>query len=312
MAPQAMQISIIIPAFNRAAELPRAVHSCLQQDLTATEIIVVDDGSTDATASILASLTHPALKAVRHERNRGVSAARATGVQHARGDWVLCLDSDDELLPGAVALISEKIKRTPATVHRLCFSYVTEHGTTVPTPHPSDGVVTYVGYLRWLESVSASDFSNCIRRSTFTSVPFPVKRVYETGYHLDFAKRYQSQFLPDAVALIHSGANNRSSHAALRSILRTQQLMARDMASEYVRLVEDHGKAMATHCPRLYRSIVRQCIQATFLAGGRRRGVKEVLHARAAALAPSLAATAALGLISPSLLAVAAALRRRF
>ena len=304
-------ISIVIPAFNRASVLPRVLRSCLQQDLTATEIIVVDDGSTDGTAAVLTSMAHPALKPVRHEQNRGVSAARATGVTHAHGEWVLCLDSDDELLPGALALISERVKRAPATVHRLCFSYVTERGTTVPEPHPGEVVLTYVGYLRWLENVSASDFSNCIRRCTFTSVPFPVKRVYETGYHSDFARRYQSEFFTDAVGLIHSDASNRSSNSTFRSLLRDQRMMARDLALEYARIVEDHGAAMAKHCPRIYRSLVRRSIQTSFLAGGRRSGIREALHSGPSVLAPSLAVTALLGAVSPSLLGAAAALRRR-
>ena len=88
-------ISVIIPAFNRAHTLPRALDSVLSQTLKPREIIVVDDGSTDETNAVLAN--YPGLCIISQD-NRGVSAARNVGIEKAGGEWLAFLDSDDEWL----------------------------------------------------------------------------------------------------------------------------------------------------------------------------------------------------------------------
>ncbi|MCI5105822.1 MAG: glycosyltransferase [Pseudomonadales bacterium] len=90
-------VSVIIPSYNRGQSLPRALDSVLAQTRPAEEIIVVDDGSDDGTAAMLAR-DYPELACLVQE-NRGVSAARNTGIRAARGDWIALLDSDDEWLP---------------------------------------------------------------------------------------------------------------------------------------------------------------------------------------------------------------------
>jgi glycosyltransferase involved in cell wall biosynthesis len=87
-------VSVIIPTYNRAAWVKEAAGSVLAQTFRDYELLVVDDGSTDATLEALVSLDGP-LKVLRLERRRGVSAARNLGAAAARGDWLAFLDSDD-------------------------------------------------------------------------------------------------------------------------------------------------------------------------------------------------------------------------
>ncbi|OOZ42549.1 glycosyl transferase [Solemya elarraichensis gill symbiont] len=89
-------MSVIIPTFNRAATLSRAIDSVIAQTHTADEIIIVDDGSTDETQQLLAN--YPQLKVIR-QQNLGVSAARNLGIAKASGEWIAFLDSDDAWLP---------------------------------------------------------------------------------------------------------------------------------------------------------------------------------------------------------------------
>ncbi len=89
--------SVIIPVYNRPAEICRAVESVLGQTCTDYELIVVDDGSTDNTPAVLEKY-HGALRVVR-QPNRGVSAARNAGIRAAAGEWLALLDSDDQWLP---------------------------------------------------------------------------------------------------------------------------------------------------------------------------------------------------------------------
>ena len=92
-------ISVIIPCYNQAHFLGEAVESVLAQTYPYYEIIVVDDGSTDATSEVAAS--YPSVRCVR-QRNAGLSAARNAGVKASRGQFLVFLDADDRLLADAL------------------------------------------------------------------------------------------------------------------------------------------------------------------------------------------------------------------
>jgi len=94
-----MNISAVVPTYNRGPYVCRAIDSILAQSLQPVEIIVVDDGSTDGTADLLRSRYGDRLTVI-SQANGGVSSARRTGLEAASGDWIAFLDSDDEWLPG--------------------------------------------------------------------------------------------------------------------------------------------------------------------------------------------------------------------
>jgi glycosyltransferase involved in cell wall biosynthesis len=90
-------ISVVIPAFDAEPFLAESIRSTLDQDLEPLEVIVVDDGSADATSEVAASFGD-AVRLVRHADNRGEAAARNTGVAEARGDCIAMHDADDRML----------------------------------------------------------------------------------------------------------------------------------------------------------------------------------------------------------------------
>src|SRR4030066_2069221 len=94
-------VSVIIPTYNRARFIERAIRSVLNQTYQNFEIIVVDDASTDDTEERVRRLLPNGrrLKYVRHDINRGAGAARDTGIKNAAGEYIALLDSDDEWLP---------------------------------------------------------------------------------------------------------------------------------------------------------------------------------------------------------------------
>lgn len=108
-------ISVIIPTFNRANLLKRALTSVYAQTLAADEVIVVDDGSTDNSETLI----HKHFPQAKYffQENRGVSAARNTGIQQAQGQWLAFLDSDDEWLPEKLAL---QISALQKTAYKIC------------------------------------------------------------------------------------------------------------------------------------------------------------------------------------------------
>ena len=97
--------SVIICAFDRAGLLPRALDSLLAQSEQDWEAVVVDDGSTDATPEVVQNYADrdPRIRLVQHAENRGVSAARNTGIENSSGLFVTFLDSDDEYAPDHLA-----------------------------------------------------------------------------------------------------------------------------------------------------------------------------------------------------------------
>jgi glycosyltransferase involved in cell wall biosynthesis len=117
-------VSIIIPTYNRAKFLAKALDSVLSQTFRDYEIIVVDDGSTDHTREVLkpygAEITYI------YQENSGVSAARNTGIQHATGEWIAFLDSDDEWLPGYLAFQVERIRQEPQAVAHMTNSFAVQ------------------------------------------------------------------------------------------------------------------------------------------------------------------------------------------
>jgi hypothetical protein len=92
-------VTVVLPTFNRASLLVRAIRSVLGQTCQDWELIVVDDCSTDGTEQAVRSFSDDRIKYIRHDRNRGAGAARNTGIDYARGEYVAFLDSDDEWLP---------------------------------------------------------------------------------------------------------------------------------------------------------------------------------------------------------------------
>ena len=93
-------VSVVVPCYNHGRVVGEAVNSILTQTWQDAEILIVDDGSDQPeTVRRLDRLQHPRTVVIRHERNRGLPAARNTGLRQARGRYVCCLDADDKLHP---------------------------------------------------------------------------------------------------------------------------------------------------------------------------------------------------------------------
>ena len=93
-----MQVSVIIPLFNKAPYVARALHSVLAQTFTDFEVIVVDDGSTDDGGSVVRQFADDRVRMIKQD-NGGPGAARNRGLAEAQGEYVAFLDADDCWLP---------------------------------------------------------------------------------------------------------------------------------------------------------------------------------------------------------------------
>jgi glycosyltransferase involved in cell wall biosynthesis len=104
-------VSVVIPCYNTASFLQEAIQSVRSQTYQRTELIVVDDGSSDDTSDVASS--YPGICLIR-QQNQGVSAARNAGLGQSRGDYVVFLDADDRLLPDAVDVGVRCLESHPA------------------------------------------------------------------------------------------------------------------------------------------------------------------------------------------------------
>lgn len=109
-------VSVVIPTFNRCAQVVEAVSSVMRQKVDALDIVVVDDGSADGTVDAL-RVFEPAIRVVKQPHG-GVSAARNRGITLARYEWIAFLDSDDLWLPRKLSIQMEYLGHHPAI--RIC------------------------------------------------------------------------------------------------------------------------------------------------------------------------------------------------
>jgi len=302
------QFSIVIPVLNRAGMILRAVGSCLRQDFSSFEVWVVDDGSTDGTAEVVEALGDPRVKVLRHPTNRGVCAARNTGIDRARGRWCVFLDSDFELLDGALARLARRCDGAPADVGNLATICTWDHGPDTPSPTPAaDLLLDYEGYLRFCEGLAVSAWFNCIRREVLDVVRYPSGRAYEGSFHLGLAKRFRFLLAQERVVKIYTDARDRVTVAPPRAAMKRMLRDARDSAEDAERVLQEHGDALQRCAPKLHARFVEAAMLHHLLAGERRAALRWVPSVGRARRGATLAATVALGLIGPAPLAWAKA-----
>lgn len=132
--PESPLVSIIVPTYNRGEYLRQAVESVLAQTYGNLELIVVDDGSTDATPQYLDSLSDSRVRVVRRAQRSNAAVARNTGLAAARGEFLAFLDSDDLWFPEKLASQMRRLRESPEA--RWCytlFSVIDGDGNDIPT-----------------------------------------------------------------------------------------------------------------------------------------------------------------------------------
>lgn len=172
-------VSVVIPTYNYGHLLRRAVDSVLTQLRPDCELLVVDDGSTDATPQLLAetgALHPPGFRHIRQD-NAGAAAARNAGLRLSRGEYLLFLDADDEMLPGALDAVCAAVQARPhASV--LLGGRVTRRADGREKYHPppaalaSDPRERLADYLL-RKKIGMGHGSTVVRRELIARRPYP-------------------------------------------------------------------------------------------------------------------------------------------
>ncbi len=265
-------LSVVIPVFNREREIRRALESCLAQRGADFEVIVVDDASCDRSAQVVEEYAGCGVRLIRHPSNLGSSPARTRGMSAAEGDWIVRLDSDDELVPGALATAQRCALTVPSSVGRIGLMYRYTDGRISPFPPPSGDILSYEGLVKWLEHSETYDCLTVLRRSAIEAVPLPEGRLMEMLHNLDFAKRFDTLWLRETGVIYHVDAAERQS----RGLPSREE--ARQNLEEIRLIVTRHGVALQRAAPRFYRAQLRKLTVSMALAGDRGGAVREGLR----------------------------------
>lgn len=180
-----MFFSIITPIFNVSRFISRGLDCILSQDFRDFELILVDDGSSDASPQMCdrAAADDPRIRVI-HQENAGVGVARNTGLDAARGEYILFCDIDDLMLPGALSILHALLYRQHPDL--LVFSYEeydTLTGRTTPLRfHPARYQSNKELRDGWLDNLSGLRFNNGF--------------VWNKAYRRDFIKEHKLHFEP--------------------------------------------------------------------------------------------------------------------
>lgn len=174
------RVSVVIPVYNVVSYLDEAIHSILSQDFSGIQIIVVNDGShAEATEEIKRICAPKQGVFLFHQENRGQAQARRHGLRYAMGNYVMFLDADDTLLPGAVSYLVSALENTPSAIASYGVKrivYRSEHHRPAYILPTQDQIVSGNLLPALLQAVPLlSNGSVCIRREVAEQLIFPEK-----------------------------------------------------------------------------------------------------------------------------------------
>jgi len=264
--------SVVVPVWNRAAWVRRCAASVLAQEFSDYELIVVDDGSTDGSPAALSDVADPRLRVLARGENGGTWAARAAGVREARGDWIVFLDSDDELTAGALAFFAGKVGGAPPAVGVVGASYRDRTGARWPEPAPPEGPMGIERFLAWADSLVRADFLAAYRREVFDTVVAPQGFATGTLFELETFGRWEKLVFPEICGTIGLDAANRQTGRGGTFSAEHFLLRAEACAAVEEEVLRRYGEALRRHAPRrLLATRARAGIYA-LAAGHRARG----------------------------------------
>ncbi len=216
-------VTVIIPTYNRADLLPRAVRSVLNQSYTSLELLVVDDGSTDGTAEVMKGFEDSRVRFLRLETNQGQCGAMNAGIGAARGEWVCFLDSDDEYLDTCIEKQMAAVQA--ADSEALGVVYVlsgerTPDGRIIPAHFYTLQGDVYAGALT--QGYVAPSITLLIRKTCFDTVGLwdtEFRCFQDDDLCIRLAKQYHFEVVREVLAVVHRDAagqltRNRSQYAA--------------------------------------------------------------------------------------------------
>ena len=182
-----MELSIIIPVYNVEKTLRRCVESVLRQSFQNFEMILVNDGSTDNSATMVDEIARTDNRiSVIHQCNQGLSAARNTGIKAAKGEYITFIDSDDFIAQDTYKGVMKLLNAHPK-YDILEFSVIEKYGSKAQHPLILDDCVYQNKQEYWLKGQAYRHtyaWNKIYRRELFADIEFPKGRNFEDAHTL--------------------------------------------------------------------------------------------------------------------------------
>ncbi len=260
------KVSVIIPTYNRADLLPRAVNSVLSQTYHDYEIIIIDDHSPDNTQDVIAAFSDPRIRSIRHQTNRRQSAAINTGIASARGEYIAFLDDDDEWLPnklegqvqildasandvglvyGWMDSIEDSTGRETPTYRNTTEGDIFEDSLALNIPGPTIVLLVRSSVAREVGGIDAS-----------------LSRYNDADFICRVSQRYRVAVLPEVVAKAHFD------HEHERMGDNTPKYLAD--AANFLRMHMDRFSTELNERPRTRSILLRRLAGVEMMRGNRR------------------------------------------
>jgi glycosyltransferase involved in cell wall biosynthesis len=246
-------LSIIIPAYNRAHCIMRALESIRMQYLRDFELLLGDDASTDGTWDVVRR-EFPEAKLARLSVNSGAAAARNAALRVATGEFLAFLDSDDEWLPGKITAQLDFLEKNPGLAACACahvFSRRDGSRRDVRVENPADWrVALHAG--QWFHGASTP----LVRRSVLESVGLldeSLRVLEDWDWMLRIAQRHRIHVLPEPLAVIHENGPSDADH----TLISTKRFLEKH-DREFLAIGAEHRRGVVSqHWENAARSFFR-------------------------------------------------------
>lgn len=243
-------VSVIIPTYNREQLLGRAIQSVLAQTYQDFELIIVDDGSTDNTERLVKSFNSEKIRYIWHRENKGTSAARNTGIQSAKGDYIALQDSDDEWLPDKLEKQMRAFATAPPEVGIVYSGFhmiITNKRKYKPSPSitPKDGDI-FSSILKGEYLVSPQ--TTVVKRECFERAGMfdeALSSIEDWELFLRFSKHYQFKYINEPLVLYYPQPDSMSRNKS--ATIKVYKLILK----RYFEDIKQDKKLLARHYLRL-------------------------------------------------------------
>lgn len=213
-----MKVSIVIPLYNKAPHIARAIDSVLSQSIQDFEVIVVDDGSTDGSAEVVMKYQDSRIVLIR-KANGGVSCARNTGISLASSNYIAFLDADDEYLPNFLHTILELWHRFPeaglyATNYLCCLDGSVEHNKFENVRNLRNGEILFDYFCVATINQPVCSSAVMVPKQVLNKIggfPIGVNKGEDLHTWVQIALRYPIAWSPLECSIYHLSSINRTS-----------------------------------------------------------------------------------------------------
>jgi glycosyltransferase involved in cell wall biosynthesis len=203
-------VSAIVPTYNRAETVCRAIDSVINQTYSGIEIIVVDDSSTDNTREKIEKYNNE-VRYIRHKKNKGAAAARNTGIKHSNGKYIAFIDSDDEWHKMKIEKQLSEFSNSPSdvgVVYTGFYQQSADQREIGRIPRKKGDIFKDQLKKDWVSPTSTVMIkSSCFENSEVFNTELAARQDYELWIRL--SQEYQFSYVKEPLATIHIDREDR-------------------------------------------------------------------------------------------------------